>query len=87
MNIHILTLFFSIFFLSFILKFVGVSELITKSLMLLHVEKPKSFFDWELSFRRKSSQKEEPSKIKNSLGISVKEFKKFLKRWKKDNLQ
>ena len=54
-----------------------------------------SYFDWELSFRKKGDQPRSSYSIKsnnilnkevNSLGISPKEFKNFLENWKTKNL-
>ena len=55
----------------------------------------KSYFDWQLSFRKKTDQlkKENSSNIPkysklyiNSLGISDKYFKDFMRNWKLKNL-
>ena len=46
--------------------------------MILQVEKPKSFFEWGLSFRVNSFKKKDTSKNKTSLGMSVEELKKFV---------
>ena len=50
----------------------------------------KSFFDWELGFRKKGISnrilKTELDNI-NSIGISEKVYRDFLKEWKKKNLE
>ena len=50
----------------------------------------KSYFDWELDFRKKGFSKK-PMKIEleniNSLGIPESEYKNFLKEWKRKNLR
>ena len=48
------------------------------------MEKSKSYYEWELQFRKKSKNSS-PSKPNgkqlNSLGIPADEFKSFLKKW------
>ena len=54
------------------------------------MEKSKSYYDWELQFRKqpkKGSHPKEKEKKVNSLGLSHKEFKSVLKDWKAKNLQ
>ncbi|MFX1304372.1 MAG: hypothetical protein ACFE9X_13535 [Promethearchaeota archaeon] len=49
----------------------------------------KSYYDWQLSLKSKSAQKKElknKKKINNNLGISVDEFKRFVKLWKSKNI-
>jgi len=55
----------------------------------------KSYFEWELSFRKKGDQLRSSyskrsnsysNKEVNSLGISPKEFKTFMENWKTKNL-
>ncbi len=59
------------------------------------MSKPESYFDWQLAFRKNSdrSKKENMNKIYgssklkvNSLGISDKNFKDFMRKWKLKNL-
>ncbi|TXT59704.1 MAG: hypothetical protein BAJALOKI2v1_180032 [Promethearchaeota archaeon] len=50
-----------------------------------------SYFDWELSHRKKShefknSSDQKKEKEINSLGIPQDTFKNYLERWKKENL-
>ena len=54
-----------------------------------------SYFDWESNFRKTSNSKHNPKSINdsdlnkdnfNSLGISDKSFKDFMKKWKQKNL-
>jgi hypothetical protein len=54
-----------------------------------------SYFDWELKFRKTSNLKHQTNSIHNfnlneynfnSLGISNKSFKNFMKKWKDKNL-
>ena len=54
-----------------------------------------SYFDWELKFRKNSDLKHKTNSINNlnlneynfnSLGISNKSFKDFMKKWKDKNL-
>jgi hypothetical protein len=55
----------------------------------------KSYFEWELSFRKKRAQPRSSyskrskgylHKEVNSLGIPKKEFKEFMENWKTKNL-
>ena len=55
------------------------------------MSKPDSYFDWQLTFRNNTDQfnKENSNKISshnklniNSLGISDKVFKDFMRKWK-----
>ena len=50
-------------------------------------EKVQSFYDWERQFRHRKalSHRVKAEKI-NSLGMSDKEFKEFVKEWKRKNL-
>ncbi len=55
--------------------------------------KVSSYFDWELKFRKTSNLKHKTNSIGNlneynfnSLGISNKSFKNFMKKWKEKNL-
>ena len=46
-----------------------------------------SFYDWEKSFKIKSeSEKKIETQSTTSIGISDDNFKNFLKKWKKNNL-
>ena len=46
-----------------------------------------SFYDWEKSFKIKSeSEKKIETQSTTSIGISEDNFKNFLKKWKKNNL-
>ena len=54
------------------------------------MSKSVSYYDWELSFKKKADPATiYPSVIKrasvNSLGIPDDDFKKFMKKWKKEN--
>ncbi len=58
------------------------------------MSKPDSYFDWQLTFRNNTDQfnKENSNKISshnklniNSLGISDKVFKDFMRKWKLKN--
>jgi hypothetical protein len=51
--------------------------------------KSSSFFDWELTFRKDhhSIKKTKMDFVpKNSIGIPISKYKKFLKEWKEKNL-
>ncbi|TFG27245.1 MAG: hypothetical protein EU532_07930 [Promethearchaeota archaeon] len=59
------------------------------------MSKPDSYFDWQLTFRKKADQihKENLKKLPlnarinlNSLGISDNNFREFMKNWKIRNL-
>jgi hypothetical protein len=53
------------------------------------MEKHVSYFDWELKFKKKSTNKDHhaiQSKDINTLGISSSEFRSFLKEWTVKNL-
>ncbi|MFW9772250.1 MAG: hypothetical protein ACFFFB_12680 [Candidatus Heimdallarchaeota archaeon] len=47
-------------------------------------------FDWPISFKKKKKENEKITEKreakKNSLGISINEFKEFIKKWKEENL-
>ena len=53
------------------------------------MSKASSYYDWELSFKRKTKSDfgpvHEDEEI-NSLGISDNAFKDFLKKWKEHNI-
>ncbi len=54
------------------------------------MEKSKSYYDWELQFRKHSKKNSHPKKKQkkvNSLGLTPEEFKSFLKGWEAKNLQ
>lgn len=48
------------------------------------MEKPNSYFDWELQFRKKKGERKR--KRINSLGLYPHDFKKFMNEWKKKNI-
>ena len=53
------------------------------------MEKHVSYFDWELKFKKKSTNKDHhaiQSKDINTLGISNSGFRSFLKEWTVKNL-
>jgi len=55
------------------------------------LKKASSYFDWELKFKKTSNFKHNTNSNlnkynKNSLGISDKSFKDFMKKWKEKNL-
>lgn len=47
-----------------------------------------SFYDWEMTFKRKLNHKfkHDENKKVNSLGLSDETFKDFIKKWKEKNL-
>lgn len=46
-----------------------------------------SYYDWELSFKKKKDDDEPIEEIKvNSLGVDENTFKEFMKKWKENNL-
>ncbi len=46
-----------------------------------------SYYDWELSFKKKSEEEKNlKEKDINSLGISDYNFKDFIKKWKETNI-
>jgi len=48
-----------------------------------------SYYDWELNLRNKPSNKRKKKNSKkdnNNLGISVEDFKRFVKLWKSKNI-
>jgi hypothetical protein len=62
----------------------GLNDSIYVSLMM---EKPHSYYDWEIQFNLKKKGKNlKKEKRKNSLGIENYQFKEFLEKWKKKNL-
>jgi len=53
------------------------------------MSKSNSYFDWELTFRKKhtaNKKVKEEKDIVNSIGIPISKYKKFLKEWKEKNL-
>ena len=44
-----------------------------------------SYYDWSLGFKKFPS-KVEDKKATNSIGLDEREFRDFLKKWKKQNL-
>ena len=48
------------------------------------MEKPHSYFDWELQFRKKKNER--MRKHINSIGMYSHDFKNFLNEWKKKNI-
>ena len=47
-----------------------------------------SYYDWELNLKTKASEKKKKNSKKepNDLGISVEDFKRFVKLWKSKNI-
>jgi hypothetical protein len=45
-----------------------------------------SYYDWELTFKRKSKAQSTKDEKVNTLGISNDKFKDFIKIWKEKNL-
>lgn len=51
------------------------------------MEKPQSYYEWQLQYNSKRSGKNtKREKKKNSLGIEDYKFEKFMESWKKKNL-
>ena len=55
------------------------------------MSKTVSYYDWELSFKKKADLAPIDSRVVkraniNSLGIPDNDFKEFMKNWKKENL-
>ena len=55
------------------------------------MSKSVSYYDWELSFKKKADPAPIDSRVvkkatNNSLGIPDDDFKEFMKKWKKENL-
>jgi len=46
----------------------------------------KSYYDWELDLKTKPGKINKKNKIINELGISVEDFKRFIKIWKRKNI-
>lgn len=53
------------------------------------MEKPESYYDWEMTFRKKKvKQVKEPESVRliNSIGLPHDFFKSFVKLWKSHNM-
>ncbi|MFW9818542.1 MAG: hypothetical protein ACFFE5_02940 [Candidatus Thorarchaeota archaeon] len=71
------------------MKFVGLLQLKWKNLILHYVTGQESYYDWELKVRNKPSyikKYKKNKKQKNDLGISVEDFRKYIKLWKSKNI-
>ena len=49
--------------------------------------KPESYYDWEMTFKKKKVKKAQKVSLINSIGLSHDLFKNYIKLWKSHNME